>query len=79
MIANYAEVKVSRTDGRSWDLVTIERGLTAATNARSIARDMTTRPAMDYVEVVLEVRQGANTTESHTYRWSRVSGWATIC
>ena len=78
MIANYAEVKISRTDGRSWDLVAIERGLTAATNARSIARDMTTRPAMDYVEVVLQNREGANTTESHTYRWTRRNGWTTV-
>lgn len=78
MIANYAQVKLSRTDGRSWDLVLAEHGVKAATNARDMSRQLTRSAATDYVEVTLEQRDGANTVDTATYRWSRVTGWATV-
>jgi hypothetical protein len=71
----YAQVRFSRTDGRSWDTGYVGQGASAVDEARDMARTLTASPAMDYVEVVIETREGAVTTDTAFYRWSRANGW----
>jgi hypothetical protein len=74
-MSTYAQLRFSRTDGRSWTTGYTGYGDKAVSEARDMARTLTNSPACDYVEVIIEERNGANTVSTVTHNWSRRNGW----
>jgi hypothetical protein len=71
----YVQLKFSRTDGRTWVTGLTGYGDKAVAEARDMARTLSQSPACDFIEVAIETRDGAVTSDSATYTWSRTNGW----
>jgi hypothetical protein len=72
-MATYVQLRFSRTDGRSWSTGVAGIGDHLVAEAREMAKTLTR--SCDYVEVILEERNGALTTSSTTHMWSKTRGW----
>lgn len=75
-MTTYAQLRFSRTDGRSWTMGYSGHGDKAVSEVRDMARMLSQSPACDYIEVVIETRNGAETVSSVTHNWSRRNGWS---
>lgn len=76
MTFNYAEVKYSRTDGRSWERGYIEHGDNVVAEAREFVKtELLCYKSIDYITVYFANRQGSQTLETTTHNWSRTRGW----
>lgn len=74
-MTDYAQLRFSRTDGRSWTTGYAGHGDKAVSEVREMARTLTASPATDYIEVVIETRNGAEIVSSTVHNWSRANGW----
>jgi hypothetical protein len=74
-MTTYTQLRFSRTDGRSWDTGVSGYGQSALDEARAMATHLTRSVSVDYVEVIVEQRNGAITESSTVHRWSRTKGW----
>jgi hypothetical protein len=69
----YVLLKFSRSEGRSWSTGVAGLGDHLVSEARDMAKGL--MKSCDYIEVVIEERDGANTLSSTTHLWTKARGW----
>lgn len=74
-MANYVQLKFSRSDGLSWTTGVAGIGLVYIAEARKMAKELTAAGATTHIEVITEDRHGADSTNIKTHKWSKTQGW----
>ena len=73
-MSTYVQLRFSRTDGRSWSTGLSGLGSHLVEEAREMAKCLT--KSCDYVEVIIEDRQGAESANTKCHLWSARNGWS---
>ena len=71
----YAQLRFSRNDGRTFSTGVAGMGAANLEAAREMARTLAASPACDVIEVVVETRDGAITSDTSLCVWTRSKGW----
>lgn len=75
VVETYVQLKFSRTEGRSFTTGVSGFGEKQLGQAREMAKGLTRSGVVDFIEVVVEEREGAMTKSSETHKWSKSLGW----
>jgi len=73
-MATYVQLRFSRTDGRSWSTGLSGLGAHLVGEAREMAQTLT--KSCDYIEVIIEQRNGGTSENTQRHLWTRGKGWS---